>query len=226
MRGLNGCSSIGPFMPSPALLLAETDHHTLDILPRILSDRIPHLLIDICTSVDDLSRKLKGSSYDLVATNSVLIHHYRTFKKRPDQLLAPCIVTANEEDRAWASTVLQGDAFDLIVKPIVPDQAVHTVNLALWHHRFLQLLASRERAVSRFQEHMAAFPHDRKAEGELMEKLAIFERTLQAVRTSMQHLLPTEKESALFDMASTIEHLTRERALDRLLTLCKEGATH
>ncbi|WHZ25893.1 MAG: hypothetical protein OJF51_000688 [Nitrospira sp.] len=29
------------------------------------------------------------------------------------------------------------------------------------------------------------------------EKLAIFERTLQAVHTSMQHLLPIEKECPL-----------------------------
>lgn len=135
-------------------------------------------------------------------------------------------MTADKEDRAWASTALQGDAFDVIVKPIVPDEAVQTVKLALWHHRFLQLLASRERAISRFQQHMEAFPHSVKAKEEFGSKLAAYERTLRAINTSMRHLMNIEDENSLFDMAATVQQLTRERVLDRLLTMCEDGATH
>lgn len=214
-------------MPAQTVLIAETDHRTLDILPRILPDHIPHVTIDICTSADELSRKLERSSYDTVATGSFLIHHYLTLKrKRPHQLLTPCIVTAGQEDRTWVSTALEGDAFDLIVKPIVPHQAAQTVKLALWHSGFLRLLASRERAVSRFQQHMEAFPHTLKTEEEFASKLAAYDRTFRALHSSMRLLLNIDDERSLFDMAASVESLTRKRALDRILNLCKEGPTH
>jgi DNA-binding NtrC family response regulator len=213
-------------MAAQTVLIAETDHHSLDILPRILSDHIPDAAIEICTSADELARKLDRSRYDTVATGSALIHHYLAFKhKRPPQLLAPCIVTAGQEDRTWAATVLEGDAFDLIAKPIVADQAVQTVRLALWHHAFLRLLASRERAVTRFQQHMAAFPHAQKAEAEFISKLTAYERTFQALTASMRLLLNIEDERSLFDMAASVESFTRKLALKRLFNMCPEGPT-
>jgi hypothetical protein len=134
-------------------------------------------------------------------------------------------VTAGQEDRTWAATVLEGDAFDLIAKPIVADQAVQTVRLALWHHAFLRLLASRERAVTRFQQHMAAFPHAQKAEAEFISKLTAYERTFQALTASMRLLLNIEDERSLFDMAASVESFTRKLALKRLFNMCPEGPT-
>jgi DNA-binding response OmpR family regulator len=211
-------------MPPPAVLLAETDPRTLDRLPRILLVCTPHLAIDCCSSVDELSRKLKESSYTLVVADSVLIQPYLVCKKRSDQLLAPCILTASAEDRAHAFTALQSDAFDMIVKPIVNDRAVETVKLALWHHWFLQLLASPERAIPRFQAHLAAFPHNQDTEGAWVTQLATFERTLKEIITSGHHW-SAEEESVLFDIATTVETITRQRALERLLTLCQGGHT-
>lgn len=63
-------------MAAQTVLIAETDHHSLDILPRILSDHIPDAAIEICTSADELARKLDRSRYDTVATGSALIHHH------------------------------------------------------------------------------------------------------------------------------------------------------
>lgn len=121
--------------------------------------------------------------------------------------------------------MLEGDAFDLIAKPIVADQAVQTVRLALWHHAFLRLLASRERAVTRFQQHMAAFPHAQKAEAEFISKLTAYERTFQALTVSMRLLLNFEDERSLFDMAASVESFTRKLALKRLFNMCPEGPT-
>jgi hypothetical protein len=45
-----------------------------------------------------------------------------------------------------------------------------------------------------------------------VKKLAIFERTLQDLKTSVHHLRPMEDESGLFDIATTVEVITRERA--------------
>jgi hypothetical protein len=87
-------------------------------------------------------------------------------------------VTAGVEDRMLASKYLEKDAFDLIVKPIVAHEAAETVRLALWQNKLLQLLASRERARSRFQEHMKFFPHARQMEEEFASKNAVYEWTI------------------------------------------------
>jgi len=218
---------LGIPVASPTILFAETDHRTLDILPRTLSDHIPHLTLDICTSTDELSRKLGESSYDAVAVDPLLIQDYLFLRhKKARYSLAPLIIIAGQGDRILADKALARDAFDLIVKPLVPRQAAQTVKLALWHHGLLRLLASKERAASRFREHMEAFPHDLKAETEFMTKLSIYERTHQALTTSLQLLLNIEEESTLFDMAASVESVARKQVLDRLLTLCREGPTH
>lgn len=207
-------------MPVEAVLIAEIDPRTLVHLPQALSDSLPHLRIDICDSLDGLTRKVRDTSYDTIAINPLLIQDYPRIKqKKPFQLLTPLLVTADSEQRPLAQAALEREAFDLIVKPIVPSEAAHTVRLALWQNRLLQLLVSKDRAVSRFQEHMAAFPHARQAEEQFMSKMAAYERSFEALRSSMRLLLNVEDEQALFDMAVAVADITRQRALDRLTTL-------
>ena len=218
-------------MFSQRVLIAETDPHTLDVLPGLLSLHIPHVAIEQCTSEDALSLKLRDSSYDTVAINPRLLRVYRILKhQRVLHSFPPLLVTASQAERPAAfpalNHALEGDAFDLIVKPIVPHQAVQTVKLALWHHGLLRLLASRDRAVSRFRQHMAAFPHAVEAEAEFTMKMAAFERTLQAINSSLTHLLNIEEESSFLDMAASMERLTKKRALERLLSMGGEGTIH
>lgn len=213
-------------MPLESILIAETDPCTLVRLPQALSESIPQAQIDLCTSADDLARKLSATSYDTLALSPLLIQGYqRVRQKRPFYLLAPLLVTASSEQRPLAQAALKSDAFDLIVKPIVPPEAAHTVRLALWQSRLLRLLTSKDRAVSRFQEHMAAFPRARKAEEHFISKMAAYERTFEALRSSMRLLLNVEDEQALFDMASAVAYITRQRALDRLDTLSQDSPT-
>lgn len=218
-------------MFSQRVLIAETDPHALHILPGLLSLHIPQVAIEQCTSEDALSVKLRDSSYDTVAINPRLLRVYRILKhQRALHSFPPLLVTASHTERPAAfpalNHALEGDAFDLIVKPIVPHQAVQTVKLALWHHGLLQLLASRDRAVSRFRQHMAAFPHAVKTEAEFTMKMAAFERTLQAINSSLTHLLNIEEESSFLDMAASMERLTKKRALERLLSMGGEGTIH
>jgi hypothetical protein len=49
------------------LLIAETDPRTIDVLPRLLSDNIPSVEIDVSTSTEDLGRNRKVGTYDTVA---------------------------------------------------------------------------------------------------------------------------------------------------------------
>jgi len=211
-------------MSSQTLLIVETDPHALEILPCIVSEHLPHVAIDICTSADELCRKSGVSSYDAVAMSPILLQAYRFLEhKGAHQFVAPLIMIAGQTDRTLAQRFLEKDAFDLIVKPIVPQEAAQTVRLALWQHRLLRLLASKERAWSRFQPHMEAFPHALKAEEEFASKFAAYEQTFQALNTRMRLLLNIEEERALFDMAESVERLTKKRAWDRLLSLCEEG---
>ncbi len=211
-------------MSAHTILLAETDHRTLNILPRILSAHIPHMAIDICTSTDELFHKLGASSYDTVTMNPTLIRDYRFFtRKRSPQHLPPLIVTIGHGYRTSPYEALEGDAFDVIVKPIVPDQAAQTVKLALAHNTLRRVRASRDRAAARFREHMTAYPHDLKAEERFLAKLALFERTLQALDSSFRLLLNIDEDSCVADMAALVKELTRQQALDRLLSMSSEG---
>lgn len=209
------------------VLIADADISTLDILPRVLSNSIPLLAIETCRSSDELSRKLTRSSYDTVTISSRFIPDYRVLgHKQGCHFLSPLIVTANKRDGMLAYQAIEKEAFDLIAKPIVPQEATHTVKLALWQSRFLRLLASRERATERFQEHMKKFPGAQVVESAHESKLAAYERTLAALSASVRLLLDVEEERSLFDMAASVAQFTKKRALDRLLAMSHEGRSH
>jgi DNA-binding NtrC family response regulator len=209
------------------ILIADTDPRTIDLLQQILSEDIPDVAVDVSTSAEDLSRKRKISTYDTIAVNPLLLHSYRSEKHNDDRyVLTPVLLTASREERELASTYLETDAFDLIVKPIVREEAVRSVRVALWQNALLRLLASKERATQRFRQHMEAFPHARKMEEEFESKLAAYERTFQALTTSLQHLIDRVEEDSLFEMAGHLESMTRKRALDRLFRMSDNGRTH
>jgi len=204
------------------LLIAETDYRTLDGLPRILADHIPGIVIDTCISPYELSRNVENFSYNAIALSPIFIRDYRVFtQQRTLQLLAPLLVTVRQRDLPLAHAALDGDAFDLIVKPIVPDDAAQTVRLALWQNKLLQLLASKKKMSSRFQEHMNAFPEDTKA-----AFMNVLETTCQNLTTSLRILERIESQNALLNMATLVGRRTRQRALDRLLNLHQDGPSH
>lgn len=122
-----------------------------------------------------------------------------------------------------AQAALDGDVFDLIARPIVPREAAQAVKWALWHNKLLQLLASKERAAAVFQQHMEAFPHDGKVETPHIRNQNALDQTLQAIQSSLRLLMNIEDDKAFFALASLVEHSARQRALDRLLTLCTNG---
>ncbi|MGC4097744.1 MAG: hypothetical protein QM706_11565 [Nitrospira sp.] len=210
-----------------SILIADPDPRTIDPLPRILSDTLPGISVDICTTVEELRRNRKLSTYDTIAINPSLIQGDHIRKFQIDQhLFAPLLVTASLEDCELATTYLENGAFDLIIKPIVPLQAAQTVRLALWQNSLLRMLGAKDRAAERFRQHMEAFPHARKMEEEFAGKIAAYERTLRALTTSMPHLLDIEQENFLFDIAGVVEGMAKERAFERLHLLCENTTTH
>jgi len=210
-------------MAPETILIAETDQRILDLLPDVLSNHFPGVVIDTCTTVDQLVRQLGGASYDTIAMSPKLLQTYRPHKSKVASQEIPLIVTVSQRDLPFAHTALAGDAFDLIVKPIVPHDAAQTVRLALWHNKLQRLLALKERAASRFRRHDGTAPHDLKAEEEFLHML---ETTYRTLKTSFRLLLDIEQKSSLLDVAASVERRTRQLALDRLLNMYKEGPTH
>ena len=210
-----------------AVLIADNDPLTIDLLPSILSDHLSDIVVDVCTSAEDLSCTLKLSTYDTIAISPILLQgNPLRYYKADRHLLTPFLVTVGPEDRKLASRYLENDAFDLLAKPLIPQDAVHTVRLALWQSALLRLVTSKERATVRFREHMEAFPHALKAQEGFESLLGAYERTVQALSTSLNHLLSSEEEHSFFDMAGFVESMTRKRALDRLLVMSEKGTTH
>ena len=209
------------------VLIAENDPRTLDLLPRILSDHLPQVSIDLCNSAEELCHKHSVSSCDTMVVSPILLQEYRFLKpKWTRQLVTPLLVTASAMDRAAASQCLAKDAFDLIVKPLVTKEAVQTVKLALWQNKLLTLLAARDQATAIFRQHMATCPLDWRTGEQFVREREAFERTLQALQSSLRLLLNADDDRSLVDIAASVETLTRQRALDRLLTLCPDGMNH
>jgi len=120
---------------------------------------------------------------------------------------------------------LQTGSFSVLTKPIDAGEAVKSVRLALWQNRLLKLIASREKALAAFREHIKKFPEDWKGEELFARSLALMERTLTALGTSLQRMEETH-DPYLFDIAVSIDLRSRQRALDRLFRLASEGAVH
>lgn len=146
-------------MTAEAVLLAETDPRSVVSLPRALFESLPHLHVHTCASADSLIHQLRQTSYETVGIHPLLMDAHRcAIQKKPQQLLAPFLVTAGPEQHPLAQAALGRDARDLIVKLIIPLEAMDTVRLAFWPKRLLRLLTTTDQAASRFRERMTAFP--------------------------------------------------------------------
>ena len=210
-------------MVPESILIGETDQHNLYLLAEVLSDHFPPVVIDTCTTVDQLTHRLESGSYDTVAVSPQLFNPHRFLKHQEwPGLCAPLLMTVCQRDLPWAHTAFAGNAFDLIVKPIVSQDAAQTVRLALWHNKLQKLLALKERAASRVRHHGKGSPDDRKAEEEF---LSMFETTYQTLKTSFRLLLNIDQKSSLREVVASVERRTRQLALDRLLNMYKEGPT-
>jgi DNA-binding NtrC family response regulator len=206
-------------MKPESLLIAETDQRSLYILAEVLSAHIPHLVIDTCTTGNQLLHKLEGASYSTVAMSPMLLHAYTEVSP----VRVPLLMTVYQRDLPLAYPAFSENAFDLIVKPIVPHDAAQTVRLALWHYKLQRLLTLKERSASRFRQHRNSSPQALKAEADF---LGMLETTYRTLKTSFRLLLNIDQNSSLFDAAASVEKRARQLALDRLLNLYREGSTH
>lgn len=127
----------------------------------------------------------------------------------------PVVVTATASEKEAARRVLTQGAFDLLPSPLDHEQTVSTIRLALWQGKLRNLIALKEAALEKYQEHLADYPHDRKKVEDLFQRaISAFEKTMSSVARTM---LRIERSTLCFDdFASQLEYHARKRALERL----------
>jgi len=144
------------------------------------------------------------------ANDFLLLKHNRNV-----QPLVPFVVTASGSETESSRRALEEGAFDFITTPLEYEQTVSTILLALWQSRLMTLIASNERTLEKYREHMAAYPS-----GNDMD--ATFKKTLSSIQQSIlsyqQSILRCE---GFADLATIVKTQARKRALERLDALSK-----
>lgn len=200
----------------PRILIAENNFSTFESLIDTFGKSRLDLDFELCTSRDGAMHKLLDSPYQLIISDAHLAERddFSLLKlSQTRETFVPFLITAsasNKQDIESARRVLGQGAFDLI--PIPPDyeQTMSAILLALWQSKLMTLITCKEGALKKYRDHIAAYP----AGNEMDET---FRRTLSAIQVSIfsyqQTILRIE---GFADLATKVETLARERALERL----------
>lgn len=172
---------------------------------------------DLCTSHRKAVSKLAASPYHVIIGDAQLVEADDCFLLTRTQTLHPMIpfvTTASRSVKESARRVLKEGAFDLITHPLDHEQAVSAVLLALWHRKLMNLIACKEKALEKYQEHIQTHPWG-------SEMAAMFKRTLSVIDASIRTYEQTRWQVEDFPLgfsnfAKTVEFHTKQRALERL----------
>jgi DNA-binding NtrC family response regulator len=215
VTGLSPCSS-------SRVLLAQYDPLVVGALAETLEKSLPKVDFEICTSHDHAIERLITSPYHVIISDVHLAEMEAFFLLKHSEVLqksVPVVITAAASDKQAARQALEYGAFDLITRPLKPDQAVATIRLALWQNKLLTLIASKEKAVERYHQHCAVYPADKKMKETFRKSLFLVQRTISSYPKTMQQI---EESMMCFSyLAGKVEKQVRERALERLDTLSK-----
>ena len=168
--------------------------------------------MDICSSLEGAVQKLPLiSHYDMVLSsvglatvgNFFLLRQHRTLHP-----LVPFIVTARAQDHDIACEAKVNGAFDLIVVPLNPPEAVTSVQLAHTFHELKMVIALRQKKLERLHEELMKHERDPNVPPTLINQMT---RTLE------------EKYYSRQDTLRAYEHTIG--ALERSLALLSNQAT-
>ena len=207
-------------METGTILIADPDLALLKNFSFFISSDLPGINLTACTSVQQTAERLFRSKYstvivafDLIQEESSVILH----RKRTRHALVPLILTIGPMDCKPAhDALLHRGAFDVIAKPVDPTEALASIRISLWQAQFLGLLTQRERIVSQFERHLAAYPDEQHGEGAVGWISKRVDDALMLVRES-RHVIDLHRlDALLIDLAGSVEEWSLERALDRL----------
>ena len=94
-------------------------------------------------------------------------------------MFVPLVITATTGNKASARRLLEQGAFDLITTPLEHEQTVDTIRLALWHNKLQAIIASRDKALEKYRQHIDNYPGKRTDEA-FQTILILIEQTVSA----------------------------------------------
>lgn len=203
----------------PQILIADDNFSTTESLIQTIADSQLGFNYDVCTSYDSAVIKLFRSPppYRLIISsvhlaekdNFLLVRHNRFL-----QPLVPFVVIAQASETESSRRALEQGAFDFIPTPLEHEQTVRTIRLALWHNQFKTLIASREKTLEKYLQHMADYPGDKVTDDAFKRTLLAVQKSVSTVERTFQQI--DEGVVRLSDFASNMEEQARKRALARL----------
>ena len=207
-------------MVTGSVLLADSDPGPSEKLARLISRTLPEIDLTVCTSARHSAEKLSRFQYSAVIVATHLIHQEASLLLRYRQTqhaLVPLVVTAGHGERESArDALLHCGIFDVFARPVGSTVVLASIRVALWQARFLTLLARRERVVSQFACHLAAYPGERIPGGPRGGISKRVDETLKLVRECLTETDLHRLDLLLIDLARSVEEWTRERTLERL----------
>jgi DNA-binding NtrC family response regulator len=200
------------------LLIAEKDFSDVEPLIRTFGDRHLDVDYDICSSYPTAMRKLLASPYQLIICGVHLaeINDFLLLERtKALDPVVPFVVTANASEKESACRLLEQGAFDVITRPLDHAQTVRTIRLALWHNKLRDIIARKEKALDKYNQHVTDYPDDRKEIEKLFKRtLSCFDTTISCVEGTILRLDATQ--GCFSNLATEVEQQARKRALERL----------
>jgi len=221
-------SAIRPASRFPRILLADTSLSALESLIQSTRGERVEYDYEVCLSHDRAITKIFRSPppYQCVISSISVAEANNFFLLRNVRLLqphVPVLLTAGPAETASAGLALQEGAFDLLPTPFEPEETAHAIRMALWHNGLQTLIATREKAVEKYQQHLAAYPNDKKTEDAFRRALEVVQQTHSVVESSLQKM--GEHFELCSQLVTSVEQHTRIRALDRLDRLRQQLAS-
>ena len=104
------------------------------------------------------------------------------------------MITTATEEKESARRVLEQTASDFIPTLSKQKQTVSAIRLSLLYNKLSTLIASRDKVLDRYAQHLADYPGDRKGVAfqkiltSIEESLSAHERTIRQFETSLKRL--------------------------------------
>ena len=213
-----GVSRIASLGRLPRLLIVQKNFSAIEPLIRTCGDNRLDVDFDVCSSPYSAVGMLLASPYQLIISGAHIaeMDDFLLLKRiQAQESFVPVVVTAGASEKEAARRVLAQGAFDLLPSPLDHEQTVGTVRLALWQGKLKNLIARKEAALEKYQQHLADYPDDRKnVEDAFQRAISAFEATISSVARTIQRIEDSTLRFA--DFESQVEYHARKRALERL----------
>jgi len=198
------------------VLLVQPNVSAAQSFFEIFGDRRLDVNFDVCTSHRSAVRKLLASPYQVIISGAHLAEIDEFLLLTRAQALdavVPLVITVATDEKASARRLLEQGAFDLIPTPPEHEQTVSTIRLALWHHKFNEVIAARDKALERYRRHIDDYPGNRSGDAfrtiltSIQQSVTAHDWTIRQIETSLKYLT---------DLAESVETKVHDLALTRL----------